>query len=193
MKKLFVILFVVSLSCGLASTSMAVIVDYFGGHTYELVLVPGGSSWANARAAALAEDPAGTWDLVSINSQAEQNWLVGTLIPQAGFTDADGKDHLWIGGQYISGAWQWVDGSPIVNYGWTSGEPPVPPGTRIFLQMWSDQNWLWDAVTSTDGMTEGRQVGFIKETPVVPEPGTMMLLGSGLVGLAGWGRKKFRK
>ncbi|TFH31625.1 MAG: PEP-CTERM sorting domain-containing protein [Deltaproteobacteria bacterium] len=25
------------------------------------------------------------------------------------------------------------------------------------------------------------------------QPGTMILLGSGLIGIAGWGRKKFRK
>jgi hypothetical protein len=27
----------------------------------------------------------------------------------------------------------------------------------------------------------------------VPEPSTIMLLGTGLIGLAGWGRKKIKK
>lgn len=51
------------------------------------------------------------------------------------------------------------------------------------------------------GLKEGERYGAIveatfklkNEASPVPEPATMLLLGSGLVGLAGYGRKKFKK
>jgi hypothetical protein len=93
------------------------------------------------------------------------------------------------------------------DFYWLSAPRPiVPPGTPFSpdLQTWTrDENlapdWLrvgtdivggnpapnFNAVFSLSGETTSVQP--------VPEPSTMLLLGSGLVGLVGFGRKKFRK
>ena len=50
---------------------------------------------------------------------------------------------------------------------------------------------------NTDYISFGEQGDGVQqlvlETTPVPEPSTLILLGTGLLGLAGWGRKKFRK
>jgi hypothetical protein len=79
------------------------------------------------------------------------------------------------------------------------GNNGTPPYTDESTKVWISQamtnynTWTtsgWVILTDTQGITTGTQE-FLTQGPVAtPEPGTIMLLGSGILGIYGFSRKK---
>ena len=115
-------------------------------------------------------------------------------------------------GDFISGAWAtYVDWEPPA--GWVFGDSPSPNPSEDMIDFYvvkgsngfaiyalyggsSAGTWNVENLPTAGGSGFPPAISHLSgynTTAPVPEPATILLLGSGLVGLAGFGRKKFKK
>ena len=154
----------------------------YNGHTYEVVTSQS-ISWDAARTSAQAKGTG--WDLATITSLNEQNFITSLIGPPNG-----SLIEYYIGGWYTNGAWGWITNEPFVFTYWWAGEPngnAYEP--RIALDGRYGTNWGWNDYTGAGASFVAGYVAELHTTPA-PEPGTLLLLGSGLVGLGLWGKKR---
>jgi len=150
--------------------------ESYGGKSYALTLDVGTWVYAETEAAALGTIGGVDAHLVTINDEAENNWLVSTFSQVV-------DDDLWIGLYQLPGSdepadgWVWISGEPVTYVGWTGLEPNNENDEDYAVIRNTDWGWNDWGPTSSDYHDI---CGIIE----VPEPNILLLLGLGGLAIA---------
>ncbi|MDO9459818.1 MAG: PEP-CTERM sorting domain-containing protein [Alphaproteobacteria bacterium] len=163
------------------------------GHFYDFIEFEG--TWGDARADALALSHNGQAGyLITLTSADEQAFYIGV------FGQVDG----WIGANDIDseGVWLWADGPEAGQQFWSGGSGGSATGPFNYASWGSGQpddsggedaaqfgggDWI---DLSEDELLFGYLIEYNAAVTGVPEPVTLSLLGSGLLGVAAFRRMR---
>ena len=162
------------------------------GHSYQVVVVPDGIAWSDARDAAVASGG----HLVTLTSEAENGFVHGLIAGEAtawvsiGTAPNQTTSGPWIGlfqapgSAEPAGGWGWVTGEPLGFANWEINRPNDVGGIENFGQYfgvgvgnraatWNDLN---NRASDLVSLVAVNPRGYIVEFPAVPEPSTVASL-----------------
>jgi len=181
------------------------------GHYYEVVISTESTNWEQARTKAQESCFSGLNGYLATITSAEENAFVVSLLT----LDESNWTNYWIGAsqQPGEGEWSWITNESFTYTNWSIYEPNNggmtgwgPQDSLVMYGYGAERDSVgevkagqWDDGWAEDGVDRwlhpGTPISYIVEyasssPSPVPEPTTILLIGTGLVGFIGARRKK---